>query len=311
MQFSDQSSNSQPKISIGMPIYNRPKALRRVLEELVNQTYQNLEIIVSDNASPDSEVGEVLKEFASRDNRIQYYIQPENRGAAHNWQYVLDKAAGQFFMWASDDDWHHPDFVAEMYKSLASDNTAVVAFCDFDSRDEQGDIVQGYPDFLSALKLMCEPSAFLRQVKYFLLNEGTAKPHPIYGLIRREALNGFSWLSFDNKYRCDALDALFVFWLMSQGRLALSEKRFFGCTVGNKKEYMAKGIKWNSSIYLKFIGRQIKYICGYLRIARGLTSFVLVLLFPLKLLELVNLYAIKPSANVIRGRLFRQDKRRV
>lgn len=294
--------SGMPLISIGIPTYNRPEGLRRTLVELTRQTYRNLEIIISDNASPSDATREVVAEFMRNDERIRYFKQHKNLGPVNNFQFVLDQSRGEYFMWAADDDWREPDFVEELYKKLSGYSAAVVAFCDFDSRDEQGKLVSGYPDFLQALKQMREPSAFLRQVRYFLIKEGTAKPHSIYGLIRRDILIDFSIANFFDCYGENAGDCLFVFWLLTQGRLALVPKRLFSCTVGNAKEYVSK-YEWSIPTYLSFMRKQINYLFSYVRIARGATRIAIFLLLPWKLLEFTNLFVIKPGINVIKRRL--------
>lgn len=67
-----------PLVSVGIPTYNRPQGLRRTLECITGQTYTNIEIIISNNCSPDEEVENVAKEFMKRDDRITYYKQKEN-----------------------------------------------------------------------------------------------------------------------------------------------------------------------------------------------------------------------------------------
>jgi glycosyltransferase involved in cell wall biosynthesis len=57
---------NEPLVSVGIPCYNRPEGLKRTLECITGQTYKNLEIIVSDNCSPDPEVERVGREYASR-----------------------------------------------------------------------------------------------------------------------------------------------------------------------------------------------------------------------------------------------------
>jgi len=94
----------QPLVSIGIPTYNHPESLRKTLECITKQTYENLEIIVSDNCSPGKETEAVVREFATKDNRIQYYRQDENKGALFNFRFVLEKATGEYFMWVADDD---------------------------------------------------------------------------------------------------------------------------------------------------------------------------------------------------------------
>jgi len=94
----------QPLVSVGIPTYNHPESLRKTLECISKQTYENLEIIVSDNCSPGKETEAVVREFATKDNRIQYYKQDANKGALFNFRFVLEKATGEYFMWVADDD---------------------------------------------------------------------------------------------------------------------------------------------------------------------------------------------------------------
>lgn len=291
--------NAHPLVSVGIPTFNRPESLRRVLLEITQQTYKNLEIIVSDNASPGSETENVVREIMQNDSRVKYFKQPENIGPVHNFQFVLMQANGEYFMWAADDDWHEQHYVEVLCQNMVTDASAIVSFCDFDSRDENGNIVPGYPDFYVTLKEMCRASNFIRQVKFFLLREGSAKPHPIYGLIRRKSLQGFSWVDFVEKYGWNASDVLFVFYLMTHGRLALSNQRLFGCTVGNFKNYEANLSQWNLSKYSKFMAQQLTYILGYLKIATGLVRVALIILLPVKLLEIIYLFIVKPGMNVV------------
>lgn len=115
----------QPLVTIGVPTYNRPETLKRALDSLVNQTYRNLEIIVSDNCSTDADVQNVVNNF-SADARLKFTRQPVNKGLTHNFNFVLKMATGDFFMWLADDDWldlnyiesclsfllEHPDYAA-------------------------------------------------------------------------------------------------------------------------------------------------------------------------------------------------------
>ena len=96
--------DSKSLVSVGIPTYNHPQGLRRTLECITGQTYENLEIIISDNCSPDPETEAVAHEFMEKDSRIQYFRQPENKGAWPNFEFVLEKATGEYFMWAADDD---------------------------------------------------------------------------------------------------------------------------------------------------------------------------------------------------------------
>jgi glycosyltransferase involved in cell wall biosynthesis len=123
------SSNRTPQslVSVGIPTYNRPQGLRRTLECITRQTYPHLEILVSDNASPGRETEHVTREFMTHDHRIQFYKQPENRGPLFNFQFVLEKASGEYFMWAADDDAWDAEFVATLMRQFELSDSSIVA----------------------------------------------------------------------------------------------------------------------------------------------------------------------------------------
>jgi glycosyltransferase involved in cell wall biosynthesis len=110
--------SDQKLVSIGIPTYNRPEELRRTLECLTNQTYKNLEIIVSDNCSTGPETENVVREFVARDQRVQYFRQENNKGVAFNFNFVFKQAKGEYFMWAGDDDWYDKNFISTLEKAL-------------------------------------------------------------------------------------------------------------------------------------------------------------------------------------------------
>ncbi|OUR98793.1 hypothetical protein A9Q84_05105 [Halobacteriovorax marinus] len=107
--------NQMPKITIGLPVYNGEKTIAKALTHLLNQTYQNFEIIISDNASTDKTQAEVEK---FTDERISYFKQSENLGSTGNFNYVLRKASGEFFMWHSHDDWIDTDYLEKCIKKF-------------------------------------------------------------------------------------------------------------------------------------------------------------------------------------------------
>jgi glycosyltransferase domain-containing protein len=106
-----------PKVSVGIPTYNRSNTLKRTLESVLNQKYQNLEIIISDNASTDG-TQELCRQFCNADNRIKYFRQPYNRGANANFVEALKHANGTYFMWIGDDDWIDNAYIYQCLKLL-------------------------------------------------------------------------------------------------------------------------------------------------------------------------------------------------
>ncbi|CAN5379278.1 hypothetical protein BH10PSE9_BH10PSE9_06130 [soil metagenome] len=106
-----------PLASVGIPTYNRPAGLRRTIAAMRVQTWGNLEIVISDNGSPDPEVEAVCRSAAAEDPRIRYVRQTKNLGARANFEFVLREARGEYFVWAADDDTWEPFFIERCVKT--------------------------------------------------------------------------------------------------------------------------------------------------------------------------------------------------
>ena len=88
---------TEPLVTVGIPTFNRPEGLARALASIRSQTYQHLEIIVSDNASTDPAVGVTVDKFAAKDERIHYHRHPENLGAMRQLLVVAAESAWRVF----------------------------------------------------------------------------------------------------------------------------------------------------------------------------------------------------------------------
>lgn len=100
-----------------MPIYNGERFVAAALDALLNQSYKNIEIIISNNGSTDA-TDELCKSYAARDSRIKYFPQQVNQGAIANFKFVLDQAKGDIFMWAACDDLWEPAYIESATKAL-------------------------------------------------------------------------------------------------------------------------------------------------------------------------------------------------
>ena len=98
------------KLSIGIPVFNGEKFIRKCLDSLLCQTFTNFEIIISDNASTDLTY-KICEEYKKKDNRIILFQQKSNKGDVGNFNFVLQHAKNQYFMWAAVDDIWHPEFI--------------------------------------------------------------------------------------------------------------------------------------------------------------------------------------------------------
>lgn len=108
---------SGPTLSVGLPVYNGEVFLEEAMDSMLGQTYEDFELIISDNASSDR-TEEVCRRYALEDSRIRYVRQPANLGATNNFNAVFRMARGGFFRWASHDDLCAPTLFEKSVESL-------------------------------------------------------------------------------------------------------------------------------------------------------------------------------------------------
>jgi len=138
------SNTSSPLVSIAVPTYNRANSfLKKSLASAINQTYQNIEIIVSDNASTDN-TELVVKSF--NDRRIRYFKQNENIGAVPNSNYCLDQAKGIYFTQLHDDNLIDKDFIEICLKSVGYSEDIGVIRTGTRLIDAEGNVLREYPN---------------------------------------------------------------------------------------------------------------------------------------------------------------------
>ena len=274
---------TMPLVSIGLPTYDRPEALRRALTELLNQTYKNIEVIVADNASPGEAVDLVIRSFSVTDTRIKHFRHAENIGMARNWQFVLDQAVGKYYVQASDDDCRDPDFVSELAALLEAEPAATIAFCEYQAIDPQGTPLKGYGPYYKALKALTTGCPWLRQVRFFLQDERAGKSNLVYGMVRASGLKGFKWSDLQARYGEQGADVLFAFWQLCGGPLVVSPRKLFSSCVGNIKSYKVHVPK---SVFARFADHMAimgKYSVKYSMIAGSPMRWVLLVLWPIKM----------------------------
>ncbi len=116
-----------PRVTVGMPIYNGEAFVREALDSLLGQTLVDFELLISDNASEDA-TRAICEEYAGRDPRIRYVRSPKNVGAAPNYNVLVDRARGRFFKWAAHDDVLAPEFLERCVGALEAEPDVVVAY---------------------------------------------------------------------------------------------------------------------------------------------------------------------------------------
>lgn len=127
-----------PLVSIGLPVFNGADYLEEAVTSLQAQTYQNIEIIISDNHS-DDETPAIAQALCDQDPRVRLSRTDHNIGAARNFNRVVDLARGDVFMWANHDDLWAPTYVERCLEALQKNPSCVLAYAQSHTIDEHGD----------------------------------------------------------------------------------------------------------------------------------------------------------------------------
>lgn len=115
-------------ISVIIPVYNTENYLSKCLDSVINQTYDNLEIIVVNDGSTDNSLS-IIKKYANKDKRI-VVIDKENGGGAEARNVALDLAKGDYYAFVDSDDYIEIDMYEKMLEHLHKNN-AEMAICSF------------------------------------------------------------------------------------------------------------------------------------------------------------------------------------
>jgi glycosyltransferase involved in cell wall biosynthesis len=169
-----------PRVSIGLPVFNGEKFLEQTLEALLEQTYENFELIISDNASTDR-TSEICRTYAAKDRRIFYYRHCENMGAARNFNRVFEWSRGEYFKWAAVDDLCAPSFLQCCVEVLDRQRDAVICHPLTKIIDAQGLVLGDAPNRLN----LQSPLPRQRFMQFLRI---TGECNAVFGLIRSSAL---------------------------------------------------------------------------------------------------------------------------
>lgn len=172
-------ASSNPRVSIGMPLYNAEQYLALTLDSILAQTFSDFELVISDNGSTDR-TQDICRAYAARDYRIRYYRGEVNHGAAWNHNRVFELSRGKYFKWASYDDLLAPEFLAKCYEVLEGNPGVVVCCTKVMDIDGSGNCMKIKSSKASTLP---EPHQRFRAL---LFKAHTCEE--IYGLMRYEVL---------------------------------------------------------------------------------------------------------------------------
>lgn len=172
-------------IGIGVPVFNGEDHLVDCLRSIAQQDHDELDVVISDNASTDA-TEEICRDFVAADGRFRYVRQPDNLGAAGNYNFVMHHSRGDLYKMAAHDDMLGPGFLRSCTEALEARPEAVLAFPRTRYIGPEGEVLGDYED---ALVWSNAPTPAGRLRDLFVEEQRTYLRlcYPIMGVMRRDA----------------------------------------------------------------------------------------------------------------------------
>lgn len=174
-----------PRVSIGLPVYNGEEFLEEAIDSILSQTYEDFELIISDNASTDL-TEKICRRYAAQDARIVYSRNAQNIGGMNNANLTFRRSRGEYFRFAGHDDRCAPTFLERLVTELDTRPDITICYSATVQIDGQGDEIG-----------VCYPTEGTAVTAVGRFRELVLSPNPggaIYGLIRSDILRQTSLL---------------------------------------------------------------------------------------------------------------------
>jgi len=130
------------KVSVIVPVYNTEEYLSKCLDSLVNQTLNEIEIIVVNDGSPDDSQ-KIIDEYSSKFTQIKSFQKP-NGGLSDARNFGIEKAKGEFIGFVDSDDYVDFEMFESMYRK-ATEHQAEIVLCDLEKVNEKGEAFRALP----------------------------------------------------------------------------------------------------------------------------------------------------------------------
>ena len=156
---------AQETIDVLMATYNGEKYIKQQIESILNQTYKNINLIISDDCSNDRTV-QILKEYEKSDNRIKVYVQEKNLGYIKNFEFLLTKVENDIYMLSDQDDVWKLNKIENTYNKL-KEAAADFVFTDLEVVDTNlKPIYPSFNDFMKLTRKIKKYNGYERQYLY-------------------------------------------------------------------------------------------------------------------------------------------------
>jgi glycosyltransferase involved in cell wall biosynthesis len=172
-----------PRVTIGLPVYNGENYLEEAIRSVLVQSFDDLELIICDNASTDR-TAEICRDAAARDPRVRYFQNECNLGAARNYNRTWEHGTGEFFKWFAHDDRIKPTYIEKTLAALEADPAAVLCNTVAEYIGSAGEHLGYYRSVLQ----FCQSDKPAERLAAIILRSHTCID--FFGLIRRSAMVG-------------------------------------------------------------------------------------------------------------------------
>ncbi len=261
-----------PKVFIGMPVYNGERFIKEAVDSLLSQSFSDFTLFISDDSSTDK-TGNICREYAEKNARVQYYRQEKNLGMFANFKFVMDKADTEYFMWAAQDDVWEKDFLEMCVKKLDAEKDISIAATGIADVDSFGRTLRELHDFPS---LSGKPR-IASVARYVLQPEILGKCNIMYSLFRLSTIRHL-WDIYPQRVEWGSdyhfsLAAISHFGIYIEPKI-LFKKRHGGSsnplsTLNDKKEIEHKIEFKNPKNHMFPFGRFSRYFSGHMKALRG------------------------------------------
>jgi glycosyltransferase involved in cell wall biosynthesis len=194
-----------PAVSVGLPVYNGARYLAEAVDSLLAQSFEDFELIISDNASTDA-TERICRAYAAGDPRIRYVRAETNRGLLWNFRRVLELARAPLFKWMAHDDRCAPEFLRRCVEELDADPGLVLCAPTTVDIDAGGELLRTH-----AWTVRGDSPDVLERF-HDIIRDRLA--HPFFGVMRTASVR-----ELDLRKPCLAFDKVVLTELALRGRL--------------------------------------------------------------------------------------------
>ncbi len=209
-------------LQIGMPVYNGEKFVAQAIESLINQTFQDWQLLISDNCSSDSTYS-ICEAYTKKDKRITLVRQKENIGALLNFRYLIERAETKYFLWLAADDVIRPTFIEKVLLGFREGKEIGFCFSNIENTDSFGRVIRSYPSF----KLFAHDNKHIQILNFILSPEVMGKANLFYSMLNLHSCKEFILNFLERKDLADFDDMVMVFGLLCRTNFNIVDEVLF------------------------------------------------------------------------------------